>query len=63
MPTNTPKYSKCPTCGNTNGSFVYKCNSCGKIYCGYCGNYNSCPNCKSSNTKQLGELGKPYYEP
>jgi len=61
-----PRYASCPNCSITatdSGypAFIFKCNDCGKMFCGYCANnkYNGktfkCPKCNSWNTEKIGE--------
>jgi hypothetical protein len=63
-----PKYERCPNCGSGQGSYVLKCKKCGKLYCFDCGRTTHsirCPKCdtSSNDSNNLGEVGKPYYDP
>lgn len=34
----TGRYNQCPNCGNTSeGSTIYRCNNCRKLFCSECG--------------------------
>jgi len=58
-------FAKCPNCGKTNTGYanrVFKCGSCGLVFCGDCGKvYASCPDmcpaCGAKGAKKLGTLG------
>ncbi len=41
-------FVRCPLCGNMEiGTKVYRCKSCGAIYCKRCGPTSYCPRCRS----------------
>jgi len=59
-------FSQCPNCNcNSDGTEIYKCNICGKIFCEVCVEGFCCPHCghdlyidelNSHERKRLGRI-------
>lgn len=58
------KYHRCPSCGHNPKGFssswmwIYRCKTCGKLFCHACSGSNGgrqCPKCKSTDRSQDAE--------
>jgi hypothetical protein len=58
-------YSNCPNCRSHHAyTRIFECFGCGLVFCGECADPGPgfdvvCPNCRKSNTSQIGEIESP----